>query len=573
MLDPDGTAADDVAPRLLRKRRLSSSQQQHLDLAIGRSLFKHTYEPVSDGDDDVFEDGGEGVVDEGEVDEVSVSTCTQAKLIPIPVYFPPMRKRNQGPARARNPLGAPAPRVKLATEVPDAPDPIPLANSIDVTPKIHIAIGRKPRTDFLDIVSEGEIVVVDNKAPRRDNWCSGCQNGGPMVICETCPRVFCKGCIQLTAKQEHFPFHCPACHYFTEQGKNGIKPYLDQEGKIIRYSGKVSVRELFSTCDMTPVAIIVIALEGMDCVDVMRTVYHHLRSYLFGNVAFVHLDFNFVKKDGIQSYTSRLNSLLALFTPSAKGETLTRFRKIAVCIMTHSTGEGMLHTGPDNKRCAMITEVFEVLFPPRLRGLLQQSIDPTLFLMACGSVVTLNDPLKEIQNFYSNGSFFKQIFAFSQERFQIAHATSFLQDLMLKCYVYNKSKVEAILHQHQSLGAHSDIFLYHERPTNEIYLCERLIWTHEGVKPVGYPVPLQCEACGSIRPWVVKAKPKEKIQSGKNFVVHMCRWPQCSSRESSGISYVLPKEIQWVKEPVSKGDDRGGWVLEKNFDVVEDGTT
>jgi len=141
---------------------------------------------------------------------------------------------------------------------------------------------------------------------------------------------------------------------------------------------------------------------------------------------------------------------------------------------------------------------------------------------------------------------------------------------MLQCYVYNKSKVESILHQHQSLGAHSDIFLFRECPEGETYMCERLIWTHEGAKPVGNAVPLQCEACGSIRPWSVKGKPNRNNGLEKNLVTHRCKWPKCSSRNGSGITYTLPVSVSWIKEPVAKGDDRGGWVLEKIFEAIKD---
>jgi hypothetical protein len=139
---------------------------------------------------------------------------------------------------------------------------------------------------------------------------------------------------------------------------------------------------------------------------------------------------------------------------------------------------------------------------------------------------------------------------------------------MLQYYLYNRSKVEAVLTRHQSLGAHSDIFLFRERPEGETHLCERLVWAHEGIKPVGMPAPLQCEACGSIRPWQVKGKPNGNKGPEKNFVIHQCKWPGCSSRTGPGIQYNLPVSVKWVREPVAKNDSRGGWVLEKIFEAV-----
>ena len=138
---------------------------------------------------------------------------------------------------------------------------------------------------------------------------------------------------------------------------------------------------------------------------------------------------------------------------------------------------------------------------------------------------------------------------------------------MLQYYVYNRSKVEAILTQHQSLGAHSNIILFRDRAEGETHLCERLVWAHPGIKPVGIPAPLQCEACGSIRPWRVKGQPNGN-KSERNFVIHQCKWAGCRSRTGPGIQYNLPESMKWVKEPVAKNDSRGGWVLEKVFEVV-----
>jgi hypothetical protein len=139
---------------------------------------------------------------------------------------------------------------------------------------------------------------------------------------------------------------------------------------------------------------------------------------------------------------------------------------------------------------------------------------------------------------------------------------------MLQYYVYNRSKVEPILTQHQSLGAHSDIFLFRERPEGETYLCERLIWAHEGIKPVGVPAPLQCDLCGSIQPWQSKGRPNGDKGPEKSFIIHQCKWRSCSSRTGPGIQYNFPASAKWVRQPVAKNDSRGGWVLEKVFEAV-----
>ena len=68
----------------------------------------------------------------------------------------------------------------------------------------------------------------------------------------------------------------------------------------------------------------------------------------------------------------------------------------------------------------------------------------------------------------------------------------------------------------------------------------------------------------------MKAKPNCNSELEKDSVTHNSKWPQCSSRKSLGITYKLFALVSWIKEPAAKGDDRGGWVLEKIFKVIKD---
>ena len=159
-----------------------------------------------------------------------------------------------------------------------------------------------------------------------------------------------------------------------------------------------------------------------------------------------------------------------------------------------------------------------------------------------------------------------QMFAFSQANFLVSFASHFLQDFVLNFYVHGKTRLESILRRHQGLGAHSDVFLF--RPLwSGSYLCERFIWTHEGIRPVGIPIDLQCPECYTMRPWVVQ--PKKDPAHERNYVSHSCGWSKCKSKLRGLITFKLPSlGVSWVKHPLGKSDDRGGWVVERVEDAM-----
>ncbi|KJA17867.1 hypothetical protein HYPSUDRAFT_999137 [Hypholoma sublateritium FD-334 SS-4] len=92
-------------------------------------------------------------------------------------------------------------------------------------------------------------------------------------------------------------------------------------------------------------------------------------------------------------------------------------------------------------------------------------------------------------------------------------------------FIRLRPSIEALLHNHESLGSHTSVVLFQKKkllPTNadEDPVATLYFWSHVVIRPLGHPVPMQCSSCHVLRPW----KPKHVKD---DHVVHGCKTPQC----------------------------------------------
>ena len=80
----------------------------------------------------------------------------------------------------------------------------------------------------------------------------------------------------------------------------------------------------------------------------------------------------------------------------------------------------------------------------------------------------------------SNRSFFSKILCFSQPEFQTFFAHSFIMEIGLQHFIYNRHNLEPILRGQQELGAHNDVVEFQQ---NKISTFK---WTHHGTRPMGF---------------------------------------------------------------------------------------
>jgi hypothetical protein len=141
--------------------------------------------------------------------------------------------------------------------------------------------------------------------------------------------------------------------------------------------------------------------------------------------------------------------------------------------------------------------------------------------------------------------------AFGQLDFQPSVANSFLMDIALYWFIYGRSPVSGVLNNHQVVGSHTDIYMFYP-PGN----VTRLIWSHPGIRPFGYQLPIQCE-CKALK----SLSPKVKLNSAKNDVQvirNMCRNKACGHV----IEHFKPPGYQRIGKGNWERSDAGEWYME-----------
>ena len=127
-------------------------------------------------------------------------------------------------------------------------------------------------------------------------------------------------------------------------------------------------------------------------------------------------------------------------------------------------------------------------------------------------------------------------------------------DWALSHFVFDRLKIEHLLHEHQALGAHTDIVQFESGD------MKRFRWTHPGAWPLGYGINPQCGSCKRLK---TKA-PKPGADS--TIVI------RCSHCKSETL-FTFPPKWKWVKGPPPKDDERGAWLVQTARDLDSMDTT
>ncbi|KAF8801923.1 hypothetical protein BYT27DRAFT_7114038, partial [Phlegmacium glaucopus] len=179
-------------------------------------------------------------------------------------------------------------------------------------------------------------------------WCSGCRNGGTVVLCTTCETIsICTDCIDFKEDEESTLFECPPC--FLKKDNKAIYPFS--------FKAVSSTREHWPKILTTKLVIISIHMEGMDDTPSLLT-YYHLHPWLQGNLVHIEMDFNF--DDGPHNdFESQLGLMLDAFETGDLQECTQFF----VMITTHyDPTSGYLHIGPNNIGSVPVNEVLSFDF-------------------------------------------------------------------------------------------------------------------------------------------------------------------------------------------------------------------
>ena len=97
-----------------------------------------------------------------------------------------------------------------------------------------------------------------------------------------------------------------------------------------------------------------------------------------------------------------------------------------------------------------------------------------------------------------NSGLFEKTLCFSQVNFQPSATHKFVMDLALSHFIFDRPKIENILHDHQNIGAHTDIVQF------QAGIVTTFRWTHPGARPLGFGVYNQCLNCKRLKTQTAK---------------------------------------------------------------------
>ena len=115
-------------------------------------------------------------------------------------------------------------------------------------------------------------------------------------------------------------------------------------------------------------------------------------------------------------------------------------------------------------------------------------------------------------------------------------------DWALNHFVFDRKEIKYILGEHQSIGAHTDIYQFQAGGV-KIYR-----WTHP-IRPFGTSTNRQCAGCsrlGTLRPNVTPTE-----------ILLKCN--KCKDENR----YTFPAGWEWIDGPMSKSDKGGAWIVYK----------
>ncbi|KAJ7180567.1 hypothetical protein C8R46DRAFT_1210905 [Mycena filopes] len=491
--------------------------------------------------------------------------------------------------KATKSTGGPAPRKELA------------APALDTT--VSVARPKKRKRAATDTAAEPiltflqltlPVLLAANAPPSNDanKWCSGCEDGGQMYICELCFRCFCKLCIQFPVEMgtPGSAFYCPKCWFkghpgipfWTRQDEKDAaladpkeeeeeeeeeergsdeeeeEPVVDDsaverragplvpyrgvfvDGKPLRpilYKATQTLRAQWPVCDTARLAIVSLRLDGTPLQgDAASIVANHLVPY-YRDAPFCFETLSFDLNTGIHAYDAAVDALADRLTTYAP-------EKIVIFLTTHATPEdGDLHTSKGGASANAPQAVLPRLMPPKLQQVVREARSSLLVLQVCGAL-NRGDARGQVAKFVSIAGFDHAI-GFTVPQFLPAAANTFLQDTILNFFLTaHAKKFHHVLATHYELGIHTNIIMYFT--TGEIF---RYCWTHPLVRPYGHPVPHQCPRCYALAHF--------KLAKYTEYNVSLaCTACEVNDAQTLVLKFKVDKDLQRIDGKKWEGGER-----------------
>ncbi|KAJ7025277.1 hypothetical protein C8F04DRAFT_1269404 [Mycena alexandri] len=482
--------------------------------------------------------------------------------------------------------GGPVPKKRLA---PPAPD-----DGAFRSPAVIYRPAKKKRKVLEDTAADPilltlPVAIALNPPPADANkWCTGCDDGGRMVPCDTCPRHLCGRCLEFPAAVDEpgHTFYCPKCWI---QGNKAIPDWtVDDEAEAdanpaeaahnatllirragphvpyrgvfkagkplapLQYKGPQTLRGRWPLSDTTRLVVLSLRLDGTPLYgDAAALVANHLLPY-YCDAPFCFETLTFDLNDGIFAYDAAVDVLadrLTAYDPD----------KIIVFLTDHSTpDEGNLHMSKGGTASNEANIILPRLMPPKLQQVVRQARISLLVLQVCGAL-NVGPARDQVAQFVSVAGF-QHAIGFTAPHFLPAAANTFLQDIAHHFLVTGHAKkFHHILATHYELGMHTDVVMYF--PTREIH---RYCWTHPIHRPYGHRPPLQCRACHALSCFELS------VYTEREIVLKCAACKENGVKKPLEVAFEAPQHLQridgkkWVggkKDNALEGVWYGQWLL------------
>ncbi|KAH7919746.1 hypothetical protein BV22DRAFT_1133620 [Leucogyrophana mollusca] len=348
-----------------------------------------------------------------------------------------------------------------------------------------------------------------------NKWCYMCQDGGHLLFrCDNCPRVVCSRCIEVpeaitsTRGGQDSMFECPTCHIARVRREEVAGPYTafytpnenGQYGQPLLTSMPITIPGAFSLgsgakVDSRSLCIVHFVCKGQNVNGgPARMAKTYLEGYIGDDsLVYVEVEFDLTLDEGERDFVEYKMKLANYLVDE-------KYARLMIFVTTHSDDtSGDLFVGP--KCCFEVGMWMDTFFGGPMAPVVQGA---TVFLLACGTVVTLPDPFIAVQKKVTEYRF-SSLWAFGAPGLHPNAVVPFVVAFCQRVVVEGAQPLKIIaklLAASSRLNLHSDV-LHISPATSSLHHAEvhRYVWSHKTIRPWGSSLPVQCPKCKCLKSW------------------------------------------------------------------------
>ncbi|KAG1752331.1 uncharacterized protein EDB91DRAFT_1243107 [Suillus paluster] len=365
--------------------------------------------------------------------------------------------------------------------------------------------------------SEGGQHMEICETVHHNGFCILCRDGSasfkenPLFMCNHCPRVMCRLCMELplgtedTILGEDVSFRCICCHMTMEkQGALYYGFYYRDGTTVLQSFLRIHASlELSSRAEISAAPILFIHLVLIDF-ETTGSPFSFTHSFLQPYFTSRGIEYREIAYDIISApgaYLKTVGQIIKALKNSFVWE------HVVIGISTHSDNDhGDLFAGyscDDGEKhygSAGSDEFLEIILRP-WQSLLDCAKETYLWLLCCGSIVNNSDSSIELQRAVVHHKLSTTI-AFNAQHFQPSFASHLLlafteQVLIERCPI--RLAFGEMLGQSYKLGRHTDVLLL--TPLEASLQISKFTWGDTNFRPWGGFLPIQCPSCGCTNSW------------------------------------------------------------------------